>query len=114
MSAGLLGVPLGTYLSQRLIKNYKRFDPIICAIGLLISAPLLAGAMILITANSAIAFTLVFFGQLALNLNWAIVADILLVRITETSYCFYAFSIFLSFSFFKFFFCLHSYIIHTS
>jgi hypothetical protein len=81
MMAGLVGVPLGSYVSQRLIKRYKRIDPIICAVGLIISAPLLAGAMLAITANSTIAYILVFFGQLMLNLNWAIVADILLVRI---------------------------------
>jgi predicted MFS family arabinose efflux permease len=84
MCAGLLGVPLGSYLSQRLIKKYKRIDPIICACGLIISAPLIAGAMLAITANSTIAYILVFFGQLTLNLNWAIVADILLYVVVPT------------------------------
>lgn len=83
MVAGLVGVPLGSYLSQRLSKKYKRIDPIICAIGLVLSAPLLAGAMLMITVNSTIAYILVFLGQLTLNLNWAIVADILLVRIQK-------------------------------
>ena len=80
MSAGLLGVPLGSYLSTRLNKTYPRVDPVICAMGLLLSAPLLAAAMLLVTGSAASAYALVFFGQLALNMNWAIVADILLVR----------------------------------
>lgn len=39
----------------------------------------MAGAMILVTANSTITYILIFFAELSLNLNWAIVADILLV-----------------------------------
>lgn len=80
MTSGICGVPLGSYLSQYLKKKYPRSDPIICAVGLLLSAPLIAGAMLMVTANAPIAYALVFFGELALNLNWAIVADMLLVR----------------------------------
>lgn len=80
MTAGIIGVPLGSYLSTRLGKTYPRSDPVICAIGLLISAPLIAGSMLVITSNSTLAYILVFLGQLALNCNWAIVADMLLVR----------------------------------
>lgn len=97
MMAGIIGVPLGTYLSQILSKKTRRWDPIICACGLLISAPLLTGSMIMITKNELIAYTLVFFGEVALNLNWAIVADILLVRIE--SYLFYVFYLSFLFSF---------------
>jgi len=79
MVAGLLGVPLGSFLSQYLVKRYPTADPIICAFGLLLSAPLLTGACLLVNSNSAGTYALIFFGQLALNLNWAIVADILLV-----------------------------------
>lgn len=80
MVSGIIGVPLGTYIAQKLKKRSQRADPIICACGLIISAPLLAGSMIMVQANATIAYTLVFFGEVALNLNWAIVADILLVR----------------------------------
>ncbi|XP_055310032.1 protein spinster isoform X1 [Sitodiplosis mosellana] len=78
MISGIIGVPLGTYLTQKLKKNSSRNDPIVCACGLFISAPLLAGGMIMITQNEPIAYVLVFIGEIALNLNWAIVADILL------------------------------------
>lgn len=88
MISGIIGVPLGTFLTQRLKKDSCRNDPIVCAFGLLISAPLLAGGMIMITKNELIAYVLVFFGEIALNLNWAIVADILLVRFTHNS-CFF-------------------------
>lgn len=80
MTAGILGVPLGSYLSTKLVKGNPRCDPVICAIGLLISAPFLAASMMVVTANSALAYTFVFLGQVALNCNWAIVADMLLVR----------------------------------
>lgn len=79
MISGIIGVPLGTYLTQKLKKDSCRNDPIVCACGLFISAPLIAGGMLLITENEMIAYVLVFFGEIALNLNWAIVADILLV-----------------------------------
>uniref|UniRef100_A0A336KI24 CSON008585 protein n=1 Tax=Culicoides sonorensis TaxID=179676 RepID=A0A336KI24_CULSO len=84
MLSGILGVPLGSYLSQKFIKKYPRCDPIICALGLIISAPLMAAAMILVTANSTLTYTLIFFAELSLNLNWAIVADILLYVVIPT------------------------------
>lgn len=80
MLAGIIGVPLGTYLTQKLRKKSHRYDPIICACGILISAPLLVGAMLLVNVNEPLAYTVLFVGEVALNLNWAIVADILLVR----------------------------------
>lgn len=80
MVAGLIGVPMGSYVSQALIKRFPTIDPLLCAFGLLLSVPLLAGAMLVVSFNANAAYTLVFFGELALNLNWAIVADILLVR----------------------------------
>lgn len=81
MTAGIIGVPLGSYLSTKLSKIYPRSDPVICAIGLLISAPLIAGAMLFVTVNSTVAYLLVFLGEIALNCNWAIVADMLLVSL---------------------------------
>lgn len=82
MTAGIIGVPLGSYLSTRLSKTYPRSDPVICAIGLLISAPLIAASMLFVTYNSTLAYIFVFLGEVALNCNWAIVADMLLVRIS--------------------------------
>lgn len=84
MAAGLVGVPLGTVLAQVLKKRYPRADPLICAVGLLVSAPFLLGAMFVVPFNATGAYACIFLGSLALNLNWAIVADILLVRERRT------------------------------
>lgn len=80
MASGLIGVPLGSFLAQKYRVRWHQADPLICAIGLIISVPLLFFAIVTVTANSVLCYTLVFFGQLSLNLNWSIVADILLVR----------------------------------
>ncbi|XP_050074167.1 protein spinster isoform X2 [Anopheles maculipalpis] len=84
MTTGIIGVPLGSYLSTRLNQKYAKADPYICAAGLLLSAPLLIGAMILVRVNIYATYALIFFGELALNLNWAIVADILLYVVVPT------------------------------
>lgn len=86
MMAGIIGVPLGSYLSTKLSKRYPRSDPVICAMGLLISAPLIAASMLFVTENANLAFALVFLGEVALNCNWAIVADMLLVRLLLSSF----------------------------
>lgn len=78
MFAGLIGVPLGSLLATRLRPSVPRIDPILCAVGLLTSAPLIFAAIVVSKTNTTITYILIFFGQVALNLNWAIVADILL------------------------------------
>lgn len=79
MLAGLLGVPLGSFLGQKLRVRYQRADPIVCGVGLLLSTPLMLAALFVAKMNTTGCFVIIFFGQLLLNLNWAIVADILLV-----------------------------------
>lgn len=79
MVAGLIGVPLGSFLAQKLRVHWQQADPLICAMGLLISVPLLFFASLTANTNSILCYILIFFGQLSLNLNWSIVADILLV-----------------------------------
>ena len=88
MAAGIIGVPCGTFIAQKLKKRFPRADPIICAFGLLISAPFLVGAMLLVSQNATAAYILIFIASVAINLNWAIVADILLVRRTQNTGCF--------------------------
>ncbi|CAK9812214.1 Protein spinster [Anthophora quadrimaculata] len=84
MTAGIIGVPLGAYLAQKLRVRWKQADPLICAAGLLISVPLLFFASITANTNAVLCYTLIFFGQLSLNLNWSIVADILLYVVIPT------------------------------
>lgn len=82
MISGLIGVPLGSFLAQKLRVYWSSSDPLICGAGLLISAPLIFFAIITADTNTTVCYILIFLGQVALNLNWAIVADILLVSIT--------------------------------
>ncbi|XP_030557907.1 protein spinster isoform X1 [Drosophila novamexicana] len=84
MIAGVVGVPLGAILSQALMKRWLTSDPVICAIGLLLSAPLLTGACLIVSSQTILTYILIFFGQLAINVNWAIVADMLLYVVVPT------------------------------
>uniref|UniRef100_A0A2M4BHV4 Putative sugar transporter/spinster transmembrane protein n=1 Tax=Anopheles marajoara TaxID=58244 RepID=A0A2M4BHV4_9DIPT len=84
MTTGIIGVPLGSYLSQRLSVKHPQADAYICAAGLFISAPLLLGVLFAVRVNIYLAYALIFFGEVALNLNWAIVADILLYVVVPT------------------------------
>ncbi|XP_046650623.1 LOW QUALITY PROTEIN: protein spinster-like [Daphnia pulicaria] len=84
MIAGLLGVPLGSFLGQKLRVRYQRADPIVCGMGMLFSTPLMLAALFIAGWNTTTCFVVVFFGQVLLNLNWAIVADILLYTVILT------------------------------
>lgn len=79
MIAGLLGVPSGTFVAQRLRHTHPRVDAHVCAVGLLISSPLVFLSCVAARYNSELCFALVFFAMFFLNLTWSIVADILLV-----------------------------------
>ena len=78
--AGVLGVAAGSFLGQKLRRRYPSADPLVCAIGLLFSAPLMLGTLMMADGPPAITFTVMFFGQWFLNLNWSLVADITLVN----------------------------------
>ncbi|CAL8123083.1 unnamed protein product [Orchesella dallaii] len=84
MMSGLIGVPLGALAATKLRARSLKADPLICAFGLIVSTPLIFGGAILAKHNEALCFTLIFFGELFLNLNWAIVADILLYVVIPT------------------------------
>jgi len=80
MGAGLIGVPLGSVLAQRLRPRIENCDPYICAIGLFLSAPMVFMALIIPKLSGTLCFFFVFVAQVTLNLSWSIVADMLLVR----------------------------------
>lgn len=84
MMSGVVGVPLGMVLSTKLKHRYPRADPIICGCGILISAVFLTLGMILCNTYIVATFVFIFIGEVALNLNWSIVADILLYVVTPT------------------------------
>merc|ERR1719244_1079776 len=84
MMSGIVGVPLGMILSTKLKAKYPRADPVICAVGILVSALFLTIGMVLCNVNVILAFVLLFIGEVALNLNWSIVADMLLYIVSPT------------------------------
>ncbi|CAL4125981.1 unnamed protein product, partial [Meganyctiphanes norvegica] len=84
MTAGLVGVPLGSFTGQKLRKRWDFADPAVCGVGLLLSFPFISAAMYLSEFNTKAAYAVVFFGQVFLNLNWSIVSDIVLYIIIPT------------------------------
>ena len=86
MISGLIGVPLGSLIAQRLRAKYQRIDPLICALGLIVSSPLIFIASLVASVNTNLCYALIFFGEIFLNLNWSIVADILLVSVVFLYY----------------------------
>ena len=84
MMSGVVGVPLGMMLSTQLKAKYPRVDPLVCGGGLLISAVFLLLGLALANHNIFACFTFIFCGSVALNLNWSIIADMLLYIVTPT------------------------------
>lgn len=85
MCAGLIGVPLGSMLAQKMRPRFScQADPIICAIGLLTSAPLVYFALLAAQSHTWLCYLFVFLAELTLNLNWSIVADMLLVSYKQS------------------------------
>ncbi|CAH1963054.1 unnamed protein product [Acanthoscelides obtectus] len=84
MVAGIAGLSLGAMLSQWLKPTYRRCDPIICGCGLIFSAPFLLATTYACTRDTLLCYVLLFIGQVLLNLNWAIVSDILLYVVLPT------------------------------
>lgn len=79
MMAGLMGVPLGSALAQRLRTIDSTCDPLICAFGLLTSAPFVYLALVLAQYSAGWCYFCIFAAEITLNLSWSIVADMLLV-----------------------------------
>merc|ERR1719234_2644064 len=84
MLSGIVGVPLGMTLSTSLKAKYPRVDPLVCGAGLMISAVFLLLGLALANQNIFACFAFIFLGSVALNLNWSIVADMLLYIVTPT------------------------------
>lgn len=78
VSSGAVGLISGYFLSYLLKNKYPRIDPIVCALGLFVSAPLLVGATFTLTYSFVWFCVVGFFGFILLNLNWAINVDILM------------------------------------
>ncbi|XP_017293808.1 protein spinster homolog 1 isoform X1 [Kryptolebias marmoratus] len=81
---GVLGVASGVQVSRLLRKKNPRADPLVCASGLLLSAPFLFLANAFAETSTAATYVFIFFGETFLSMNWAIVADILLYVVVPT------------------------------
>lgn len=77
--SGIVGVISGSLLGQKLKPSIPTIDALICAFGLLISSVFLYFSFVFAQEAVILSYILVFFGLLFINLNWALVGDILLV-----------------------------------
>lgn len=82
MLSGIIGVPLGSAIAQHFRPRIPDVDPIVCASGLLISAPFVYFTLIVAKYSGGWCFFLVLLAEISLNLCWSLVADMVLVRIT--------------------------------
>lgn len=81
MLSGIIGVPFGSYLVQRLRPRYTvKCDALVCAGGLLVSAPFVYASLVFASHSIHWCFLCMFVAEVSLNLCWSIVADMLLVR----------------------------------
>ena len=78
--AGVAGLTLGSGLSFWLRPKYRGVDPLICGGGLVPSSILILVSFVIAEDNIWAAYILVFFGQVFLNMNWAVIVDMTLVR----------------------------------
>ncbi|XP_039254276.2 protein spinster homolog 1-like [Styela clava] len=77
--AGFGGVGIGAESARRWKLNGCAYaDPIVCAIGLLLGAPLLYIGLHLATVNINAAWTLVFFADLTICFTWTLISDMTL------------------------------------
>lgn len=81
---GILGVATGVQVSRQLRTRTPRADPLVCAAGLLLSAPFLYLAVVFAQASTIATYVFIFLGEVFLSMNWAIVADILLYVVVPT------------------------------
>ncbi|MFO0090054.1 MAG: hypothetical protein ACK518_04560 [bacterium] len=80
---GLIGVPLGSLIGQKIRALYPKADPIVCGSALLLSFPLLMIAVFTANVSSTACFIVTAFGILFMNMIWGISADILMVPMQE-------------------------------
>ncbi|KAK1877262.1 Protein spinster like 1 [Dissostichus eleginoides] len=81
---GVLGVSSGVMISRKLRTRTARADPLVCAAGLLLSAPFLYLAIVFAQSSTVATYIFIFLGETFLSMNWAIVADILLYVVVPT------------------------------
>ncbi|KAM6465790.1 protein spinster homolog 3 [Liasis olivaceus] len=78
IATGLLGVVAGAEAARRYKKINAKADPLICALGLLTSAPCMYLAIMVAQKSIVAVYIFIALAEFFLSLNWAVVADILL------------------------------------
>ncbi|XP_054857808.1 protein spinster homolog 3 [Eublepharis macularius] len=78
VAVGILGVVIGAEAARRYKKINAQADPIICAVGMIASAPCLYLAIMLAQESLVVTYIFIALGEFLLSLNWAVVTDILL------------------------------------
>ncbi|KAE8577656.1 hypothetical protein XENTR_v10023007 [Xenopus tropicalis] len=81
---GVLGVLTGVEISKRYRKTNPRADPLVCAVGMISSAPFLYLSLAFADTSLVATYAFIFIGETLLSLNWALVADILLYVVIPT------------------------------
>lgn len=82
--SGLLGVPAGSYVSQILRHKVPNADPLVCAVTLLASVPVLFFGFVSANYSISLCYGLTFLAGLLLNANWSIVSDMTLYIVIPT------------------------------
>lgn len=77
--AGVIGLVMGSGMSYKLRDRFPWIDPTICGVSLLISSPFIFVGIGFAVESIALAMVMVFFGEVFLNMNWAVAVDISLV-----------------------------------
>ncbi|XP_066445073.1 protein spinster homolog 1-like [Eleutherodactylus coqui] len=76
--SGVLGVVAGAEISKKYQKGNPRADPLVCACGMLCSAPFLFLALILADISLVATYAFIFIGSALISLRWAVLTNILL------------------------------------
>lgn len=82
--SGCTGVITGMVLSKYLRPRFPRIDSLICGISLTLSVPLLMIGVFLCEKQIILAFVILTFGQIFLNMNWSVAVDMTIYVILPT------------------------------
>lgn len=83
-TSGVIGVLAGTCVAGFLRRYTTCCDPLVCAFGLVASAPFLFMALYLAPFNTPLTYVLIFVSETLLFLNWALVSDMLMYVVLPT------------------------------
>ncbi|XP_046653023.1 protein spinster-like [Daphnia pulicaria] len=82
--SGITAVIVGAIMGMKLRSKYPSADALICGVGMLLSAPFFYGFLVAGTEPLYWIYILSFIALWFINLNWALVGDILLYVVVPT------------------------------